>query len=514
MSYIGNTATTTNFTQGTDYFNGDGSTVAFTLSRPVVSVNDIEAIVNNVPQDPSSAYTISGSTITFTGAPSSGTNNIRVRYLSTIQLTNLPAAGSITKAILDIGNAGAGTGSLAMPTGTTAQRPSSPVIGYTRFNTTLDSLEMYTSGGWAASSSVIPQISSVSGNIITGVAGLTISLTGYGFGYGTATVIFTSGATTASVTVTPVSDSSITSVTIPSTIYALSAASTVSIKVTNFGGATSTAAFNLTVLAAPTGGTTATSGGYKYHKFTSTGNFVTAGTLPIEYVIIAGGGAGGHRHAGGGGAGGAFNGTMTLTAGTYTATIGAGGAKRIIADQTDVIGPNGDNSSFNGQIAIGGGGGGANGQNGADGGSGGGDGERTNTSVGGSGTANQGSNGGGTPTGNYGGGGGGGGKGGAGSNGPGNGTGGAASNIWSVWATATSSGVSGYYAGGGGAGGYQLSGYSAPGGGGGAGAGGGDDRSGVDATANTGSGGGGGGQTAGPLAGSGGSGIILIRYAV
>jgi hypothetical protein len=99
MSYIGNTATTTNFTQGTDYFNGDGSTVAFTLSRPVVSINDIEVIVNNVPQQPSSAYNVSGSTITFTGAPSSGTNNIYVRYLSTIQLTNLPAAGSITKAI-------------------------------------------------------------------------------------------------------------------------------------------------------------------------------------------------------------------------------------------------------------------------------------------------------------------------------------------------------------------------------------------------------------------------------
>jgi hypothetical protein len=124
----------------------------------------------------------------------------------------------------------------------------------------------------------------------------------------------------------------------------------------------------------------------------------------------------------------------------------------------------------------------------------------------------QGNNGGGVTSSSYGGGGGGGGAGGVGQNGTGNGTGGAATSAYSVWASATSTGVGGSYAGGGGAGGYSLGGYSAPGGGGGAGAGGGDDRSGADASANTGSGGGGGGQTVGPTAGSGGSGLVIIRY--
>jgi hypothetical protein len=84
MSYIGNTAQNQSFTPAVDYFNGDGSTTAFTLSRPVASVMQIEAVIENVVQNPSSAYTVSGNTITFTSAPPSGTNNIYVRYTSPI----------------------------------------------------------------------------------------------------------------------------------------------------------------------------------------------------------------------------------------------------------------------------------------------------------------------------------------------------------------------------------------------------------------------------------------------
>jgi len=85
MSYIGSTPSTQSFTSGTDYFNGDGSTVAFTLTRKVNSVNDIEVVINNVVQQPNTAYNLSGYTITFTSAPSTGTQNIYVRYLSTVQ---------------------------------------------------------------------------------------------------------------------------------------------------------------------------------------------------------------------------------------------------------------------------------------------------------------------------------------------------------------------------------------------------------------------------------------------
>lgn len=96
MSYIGNTNTTQAFTPAVDYFSGNASTTAFTLSRPVASVSQIEAVVNNVVQNPSSAYTVSGSTITFTSAPSTGTNNIYVRYTSPITQVIAPGQGTVT----------------------------------------------------------------------------------------------------------------------------------------------------------------------------------------------------------------------------------------------------------------------------------------------------------------------------------------------------------------------------------------------------------------------------------
>lgn len=96
MAYIGNNAVTQQFVPGADRFSGDGSTTAFTLSRPVGSVFDIQVSVDNVIQDPYTAYGVNGQTLTFTGAPLVGSYNIQVVYRSLVTQTIKPGAGTIT----------------------------------------------------------------------------------------------------------------------------------------------------------------------------------------------------------------------------------------------------------------------------------------------------------------------------------------------------------------------------------------------------------------------------------
>jgi hypothetical protein len=95
MAFIGNTPTTQAFTPAIDYFSGNGSTTAFTLSRQVASVAQVQVTIDNVAQNPSSAYTVSANTITFTSAPLSGTNNIYVYYTSPITQVIAPGQGTV-----------------------------------------------------------------------------------------------------------------------------------------------------------------------------------------------------------------------------------------------------------------------------------------------------------------------------------------------------------------------------------------------------------------------------------
>ena len=76
------------------------------------------------------------------------------------------------------------------------------------------------------------------------------------------------------------------------------------------------------------GGTEVTSGGYKYHTFTSSGTFTVDLAGLFEVLVIGGGGGGGSyaEGSGGGGAGGLFNASVYFSASSYTVTIGAGGS--------------------------------------------------------------------------------------------------------------------------------------------------------------------------------------------
>jgi len=96
MAYVGNPIDTQNTFQSLQgkRFNGDGSTTDFTLDVAPGSVLDIEVFVGNVRQDPNSAYTLSGTTLSFTGAPPSGTNNIYVVHQAkSVGTIDVPAGG-------------------------------------------------------------------------------------------------------------------------------------------------------------------------------------------------------------------------------------------------------------------------------------------------------------------------------------------------------------------------------------------------------------------------------------
>ena len=103
MSYLGNTPTTALYAAKTDSYSGNGVTVNFTLSREVTNKEDLEVIVNNVQQSPIDAYTVSGTTLTFTEAPSSGTNNILVTYRNNVVTRVIPDDDTISSSMLQNG---------------------------------------------------------------------------------------------------------------------------------------------------------------------------------------------------------------------------------------------------------------------------------------------------------------------------------------------------------------------------------------------------------------------------
>ena len=110
MAYVGNPIDTQNTFQSLvgKRFDGDGSTTAFTLDVAPSSTLDIEVFVGNVRQDPNSAYTLSGTTLTFTGAPPSGTNNIYVVHQAKSVGTITPGANSVGITQLNVSDGSSG----------------------------------------------------------------------------------------------------------------------------------------------------------------------------------------------------------------------------------------------------------------------------------------------------------------------------------------------------------------------------------------------------------------------
>ena len=76
-------------------FTPNGSTTVFTLTNPVASANDLEVFVGNVRQEPTTAYTAAGTTLTMSEAPDAGLN-FYVINKSFAQVTTTPPVNSIS----------------------------------------------------------------------------------------------------------------------------------------------------------------------------------------------------------------------------------------------------------------------------------------------------------------------------------------------------------------------------------------------------------------------------------
>jgi len=265
-----------------------------------------------------------------------------------------------------------------------------------------------------------------------------------------------------------------------------------------------------------------TSGGYTYHAFLTSGTFTPTQSLSCDVLAVAGGGGGGTANIGGGGGAGGiiYFAGQSVTATGYSITVGAGGAR--FTDGTNstfgaltaaVGGGRGGRSNFGGTYTDwgprAGGSGGGVGNDGLPGGA--------TTQTGTGATAFYGNAGGSVSTnGNFASGGGAGAAGTT-TNSNNAAAGGVGISTYSAWGVATTTGhfVSGsaWFGGGGAsganvdAGGTRIT-TRANGGGGTSGGGGG-----ADGLPNTGGGGGGSSYSADDGR-AGGSGIVIVRYAV
>ena len=101
MPYIGTAAQGTFGTGTKDRFSGNNSSTSFTMSRSVGNANDIDVFVENVRQEPTIAYSVSGTTLSFTGTPATGSNNIYVVHKAA-SVNVVPPSGRSTDNVADL----------------------------------------------------------------------------------------------------------------------------------------------------------------------------------------------------------------------------------------------------------------------------------------------------------------------------------------------------------------------------------------------------------------------------
>ena len=93
MSYIGKEPQFTQYPS--KFFNGDGTAMTVSLDYAPPNAAALLVFIDGVRQD-TSAYTLSGTSLTFTGTVPSGTNNVQVVHLGLTQDVGVPSDDTIS----------------------------------------------------------------------------------------------------------------------------------------------------------------------------------------------------------------------------------------------------------------------------------------------------------------------------------------------------------------------------------------------------------------------------------
>ena len=143
VRYLGIPATnvtTTAYRTVTEFTATAGQT---TFSIPSYTVGYIDVYRNGVRLGIADYTATSGTAVVLANAATLGDLVTTESFYVSSVLNAIPATGgSINTIYLDAGNAN-GTGALLTPSGTTAQRPASPIVGMQRWNTTIGGMEVY-----------------------------------------------------------------------------------------------------------------------------------------------------------------------------------------------------------------------------------------------------------------------------------------------------------------------------------------------------------------------------------
>jgi len=87
MAYIGNAPEINAFTIGVERFSGTGACTEFTLTRDIDDAKAVEVVISGSQKDPDNDYTVTNGLVTFTVAPTAGTDNIVITYRAPVVVT-------------------------------------------------------------------------------------------------------------------------------------------------------------------------------------------------------------------------------------------------------------------------------------------------------------------------------------------------------------------------------------------------------------------------------------------